>query len=74
MMAVVVLKAYVVISDDEDNGDNEKDGNGWPAIPKMEMTEMSRTLYQQYCSTKDANEDRNVTYPVPAVRQYKSCR
>ena len=54
MMAVGVLTAYVVISDDEDNGDNEKDGNGWPAIPKMEMT--------------------NVTYPVPAVLQYKRCK
>lgn len=47
-----MLTADVMISDDEDNGDNEKDGNGWPAIPKMEMTEMSRTLYQQHGSTK----------------------
>ena len=74
MMAVVVLTTYVLISDDEDNGDNEKDGNGWPAFPKMEMTEMSRTLYQQYGSTKDADEDRNVTYPVPVVWHYKRCR
>ena len=73
MMAVVVLTTYVLISDDEDNGDIEKDGNGC-AIPKTEMTEMSRTLYQQYGSTKDADEDRNVTYPVPVVWHYKRCR